>query len=88
MAVEARSFLALFIYQTNSSRRLQLPWQISQLHLLRQIYARVFYMERCHDTILLLLNVSEDRITQRCDLSTGREVSGKGDANSIHSTMP
>ncbi len=40
-------------------------------------------MEQCHDTILLLLTVSEDRATQRCDLSAGTEVSGKGDASSI-----
>ncbi len=31
----------------------------------------------------MLLTVSEDRATQRCDLSAGTEVSGKGDASSI-----
>ena len=40
-------------------------------------------MEWCHDTIILLFTVSEDRATQRCDLSAGTEVSGKGDASSI-----
>ena len=33
--------------------------------------------------IFLLLTVSEDKATQRCDLSAGTEVSGKGDASSI-----
>ena len=31
--------------------------------------------------IFLLLTVSEDKATQRCDLSAGTEVSGKGDAS-------
>ena len=31
----------------------------------------------------MLLTVSEDKATQRCDLSAGTEVSGKGDASSI-----
>ena len=33
--------------------------------------------------IFLLLTVSEDKATQRCDPSAGTEVSGKGDASSI-----
>ena len=33
--------------------------------------------------MFLLLTVSEDKATQRCDLSAGTEVSGKGDASSI-----
>ena len=33
--------------------------------------------------IVSLLTVSEDKATQRCDLSAGTEVSGKGDASSI-----
>ena len=33
--------------------------------------------------IIMLLTVSEDKATQRCDLSAGTEVSGKGDADSI-----
>ena len=33
--------------------------------------------------IIMLLTVSEDKATQRCDLSAGTEVSGKGDASSI-----
>lgn len=33
--------------------------------------------------IIMLLTVSEDKTTQRCDLSAGTEVSGKGDASSI-----
>jgi hypothetical protein len=31
----------------------------------------------------VLLTVSEDRATQRCDPSAGTGVSGKGDADSI-----
>ena len=31
--------------------------------------------------IVSLLTVSEDKATQRCDLSAGTEVSGKGDAS-------
>ena len=29
----------------------------------------------------MLLTVTEDKATQRCDLSAGTEVSGKGDAS-------
>ena len=39
--------------------------------------------EKNRGIIIVLLNVSEDKATQRCDLSAGTEVSGKGDADSI-----
>jgi len=37
----------------------------------------------CYGIMKLLLTVSEDRATQRRDLSAGTGVSGKGDAYSI-----
>ena len=40
-------------------------------------------IEKNRGIIIMLLTVSEDRATQRCDLSAGTEVSGKGDASSI-----